>query len=73
MKLTASIDRFESNLAILMVDDVKFELPRKYLPTNIRAGGWVDIQIEENKEKEAEVHKNISKLLDELKKGQHLD
>lgn len=73
MKFTASVDRFEGNLAILMVDDVKFELPKKYLPINIRAGSWVDIQIEENKKKEAEVRKNISNLLDELKKGQHLD
>lgn len=73
MKITASVDRFEGDWAILMVDDVKVELPSQFLPKGVKAGGWVDLQITENKERESEVQKNVANLLEKLKEGKHLD
>lgn len=73
MKITASVDRFEGDWAILMVGDVKVEFPRQFLPKGVKAGGWVDLEITENKEKESEVGKNVTNLLEKLKEGKHLD
>ncbi|AZR73682.1 hypothetical protein BBF96_09965 [Anoxybacter fermentans] len=73
MKITASVDHFEEDWAILMVDDLKIELPRKFLPRGVKAGGWVDLIIEENLEKEAQVRNNVKNLLKELKEGKYLE
>lgn len=73
MKITASVDHFEGDWAILMADGSKIELPLHFLPQGVKAGSWVDLTITPNQEKEVEVRERVKSLLDELKEGKHLD
>lgn len=73
MRYTASLDHFAGEMAILFVDDLKIELPRKLLPDDIKPGNWIDINLEKNNGKTEEVRENIENLLDDLKKGDHLN
>lgn len=72
MKLIASVDHFEGDWAILMIDGFKIELPLHFLPKGITAGSWVNLSITQNHEKEAQVRESVQNLLDELKEGKHL-
>lgn len=73
MKITAAIDRFEGDWAILVVEGKTiFQLPAAFLPANAREGSWVNLTIEENHAKEKEVLSNVKSLMDELKEGKHL-
>lgn len=73
MKIIANIDHFEGEQTILLVDGkVKIELPREYMPAEVKAGSWVNLTIEVNVDKENETRENVKNLLDELKAGKHL-
>lgn len=73
MKITAAIDRFEGDWAILIVEGKTiFQIPVAFLPTNVKEGSWINLNIEENHAKEKEVMNNVKSLMDELKEGKHL-
>ena len=73
MKVTANVDRFEEEWAILIVDEkIQFQLPASLIPASIKEGDWIDLTIKENKTKEQEVLQNVKSLMDELKSGEHL-
>jgi tRNA/tmRNA/rRNA uracil-C5-methylase (TrmA/RlmC/RlmD family) len=82
MKEKAVIDRFEGNLAVLLLKDGQQQLvvPRKSLPRWAKEGHWLQVEIENSevhsaeidKEETARVKERIAEKLARLRRGEHL-
>jgi hypothetical protein len=80
--MKAVIDRFEGNLAVLLVGDEekKMEVPRKSLPKGAREGHWLQLEMEGDsiknvaidKEETARAKQRIAEKLERLRRGEHL-
>ena len=46
MGAKAVIDRFEGNLAVLLVDEKPVNVLRKFLPEGVREGDWLEVVFE---------------------------
>jgi hypothetical protein len=76
------IDRFEGNLAVLLVGDGQEQLlvPRKSLPRRAREGHWLQVEVENgiiqnaiiDKEETARAKQRIAEKLARLRRGEHL-
>ena len=82
MKEKAVIDRFEDNLAVLLLKEGQQELvvPRKSLPPGSKEGHWLQVEIENNEVRSAEIDEEetartkerITEKLARLRRGDHL-
>jgi len=82
MTETAVIDRFEGNMAILLVgeDSKQVDVPRRTLPRKAREGDHLHIEIQDGQVMKAEIdaqateaaRQSIQKKLDRLRRGDHL-
>lgn len=65
--LKAVIDRFEGEVAVLLIDDNVVNLPKKYLPLNTKEGDWVMINIEldttQTKQRKQKVEDLLNKIV----------
>ena len=83
MKEKAVIDRFESNLAVILLKDGQEQLvvPTNSLPSGVKEGHWLQVEIEGGKvisatideEETAKVGERIADKLERLRQGKHLD
>ena len=46
MDIKAVIDRFEGNLAVLLVDEKPVNVSRSILPEGVKEGDWLDVVFE---------------------------
>ncbi len=67
--MKAVIDRFESNVAVLLVgaDELKVDFPKKLLPKGSKEGSWLKVSIELDQEGTAKQTEKIEGMLDKLK------
>ena len=80
--MKAVIDRFEGNLAVLLVGDEekKMEVPRKSLPKGAKEGHWLQLEmngdtilnITIDEEETARAKQRIAEKLERLRRGEHL-
>ena len=70
--MKAVIDRFESNVAVLLVGDkeVKVDFPKILLPKGSKEGSWLKISIELDQAGTAKQTEKIEGMLDKLKNKQ---
>ncbi len=78
----AVIDRFEEDLAVLLVGDSERQVVvhRKSLPVRAKEGQWLKIELDGEKlvnaaideEETAKVKQRITTKLDRLRRGDHL-
>lgn len=64
------IDRFEENIAVLLVRDkeaIKINIPLFLLPLGSKEGDILNITIERNEKETEESKKRVSNLLEKLK------
>ena len=81
MKEKVSIDRFEGELAVLLVGETDrvVIVPRKQLPNGVKEGAWLLVEFEDNKLVSAEndpeeaerARKRIMEKLERLRRGDH--
>jgi hypothetical protein len=82
MKTKAVIDRFEGDLAVLLVGDGenRLNIPRASLPKRVKEGQWLQVEIEDDlfisavvdEEETAKTKQRISDKLARLRRGNHL-
>jgi hypothetical protein len=67
--MKAVIDRFEGNVAVLLVGDneVKVDLPKALLPKGSKEGSWLKLTIELDQAGTAKQEEKIQGMLDKLK------
>lgn len=67
--MKAVIDRFEEDFAVVLLGDeeIRVDIPRKYLPKGSREGSWLTVGFELDPEGEGQQREKIGKLLDKLK------
>ncbi len=78
----AVIDRYEEDLAILLVGDMerKIVVPRKNLPAGATEGRWLKVELDGEKlvsaiideQETAKARQRITDKLQQLRKGDHL-
>ena len=78
----AVIDRFEENMAVLLVGDKERQVivPRKSLPAGVKEGHWLKVELDGEKldsaiideEETAKVKQRIMTKLERLRRGEHL-
>jgi hypothetical protein len=78
----AVIDRFEGDLAVLLVGDERqpLDVPRSALPQGAGPGQWLQIAVESGRVVHAELdpeateaaHQRIQDKLERLRRGEHL-
>ena len=83
MTTKAVVDRFEGELAVLLLNDGQEQLvvPRKSLPNGTKVGHWLQVVIENgtlasaviDEEETARAKQRIAEKLDRLRRGEHLD
>jgi hypothetical protein len=83
MTTKAVVDRFEGELAVLLLNDGQEQLvvPRKSLPHGTKEGHWLQVVIEDgmvlsaiiDEEETAGAKQRIAEKLDRLRRGEHLD
>ena len=79
----AVIDRFEEDIAVLLVGEKERQVvvPRKSLPRGVKEGHWLKINIEEeslvsaaiDEEETARTKQRIAEKLERLRRGDHLN
>jgi hypothetical protein len=79
MKEKAVVDRFEGEIAVLIVgvDKRRMEVHRKQLPKNAKEGQWLQLEIENgvigsvtvDEEETAKVKQRIAEKLERLRHG----
>jgi hypothetical protein len=79
--MKAVIDRFEGNVAVLIVgeDEKRMDVPQKLLPRNAREGYWLQVEIADgevrsaviDEEETARVKQRIAEKLERLRRGEH--
>ncbi len=69
MQMKAVIDRFEGNVAVLLVGDKeeKVDFPKTLLPKGSKEGSWLKVVIELDEEGTAKQTEKIEGMLDKLK------
>jgi hypothetical protein len=82
MKTKAVIDRFEDDLAVLLVGEEEEQLvvPRTSLPTEAKEGVWLEVEVEDDRLVSAVVDldettaakERIAEKLARLRRGEHL-
>jgi hypothetical protein len=82
MKTKAVIDRFEGNLAVLIVgeEEDKLVVPRASLPQGVKEGQWLQVELEDDhiisavvdEEETAKAKQRIADKLARLRRGDHL-
>lgn len=62
--LSGVIDRFEENMAVLLIgdDEVKVNFPKKLLPPSLEEGDWLKIDIAYDDETTAQMRREIEEL-----------
>jgi hypothetical protein len=83
--IKASLDRYEGNFAVIYSDeddDLKFDIPRKLVPPNIKEGSRVLVSVREENNQIIKVQldsqgtedarKRITNKFQRLLKGEHL-
>jgi hypothetical protein len=87
MKIKAVIDRFEEDMAVILLvdDDQKLIVPREELPSDAAEGHWLILDFEDqpgqsplleaniDEEETEHVRKRISDKLNRLRRGDHLE
>ena len=76
----AVVDRFEGDLAVLMIGDEPMDVPRKVLPRKVREGDYLEVTLEDGhivgvKIDHAETERarqRIAEKLERLRRGDHL-
>ena len=65
--ISAYLDRFEGNLAVLLLGDEekKVNFPKSFLPKEVEEGEYLKIEISRDEEKTAEAEAEALKLLQE--------
>jgi hypothetical protein len=81
MKIKAVIDRFEGDKAVLLVgeEEDKLIVPRASLPTGVKEGHWLQVDVEDDRVLSATIDeietKNRAKMIEEklarLRRGDH--
>jgi Protein of unknown function (DUF3006) len=81
--MKAVIDRFEGNLAVLLLNEGQEQLivPRKSLPRGVKEGHWLQVEIENgevrnaviDQEETAKAKQRIAEKLARLRRGEHLE
>jgi hypothetical protein len=77
--MKAVIDRFEGDLAVLILDQERVNVPRESLPEGCKEGSWLDVEFEDGEvrkaviedEETARVRERIGKKLERLRRGEH--
>lgn len=67
--LAVFVDRLEGNLAVLVTGDddkVSFNLPRKYLPDDVREGDYLKLSFQTDPEKTEALRAQVVQLQEEL-------
>jgi hypothetical protein len=80
MKTKAVIDRFEEDIAVLIVGEDRLNVPRASLPPGVKEGQWLQIELEGKRfisavmddEETTRVKKRIAEKRARLKRGDHL-
>ncbi len=69
MRLRAVIDRFEGDLAVVLVGDEEYRLdvPRRFLPPGAREGDVLVLRWEVDRRETEARRKGVVQLIDELK------
>jgi hypothetical protein len=81
MKTKAVIDRFEGDFAVLIVGEGedRLNIPRASLPTGVKEGQWLQLELEDNHfisatvddEETERVKQRIADKLARLRRGDH--
>ena len=81
MKVKAVIDRFEGDIAVLIVgdDEKRMEVSRKLLPKKAKEGHWLQVEIENgviggviiDEEETNKAKLRIAEKLERLRQGDH--
>ena len=68
--MKAVIDRFEGNIAVVLLGDeeIPINIPRALLPNKAGEGSWLKVNFEPDPEGEKTQREKIQGLLDKLKK-----
>lgn len=72
VEISAFVDRIEGDIAVILIgeeQDVRINLPLKYLPANVSEGHWLRISIEIDHKKTDAVRKRVRQLMEELTKN----
>ena len=82
MKTKAVIDRFEEDLAVLIVgeEEGKLVVPRASLPKEVNEGQWLQVEVEDDRlisavvdeDETAQAKQRIAEKLERLRRGGHL-
>ena len=82
MKEKAVIDRFEGDVAVLLVGDHerRVNVPRRDLPRGAKEGTWLQVELDGDRvvsatidqEETERARRRIAEKLERLKKGEHL-
>ena len=80
--MKAVIDRYEGNLAVLILDDTDqpFNVPAELLPPQAKAGHWLEVEIQDgqlltavlNDSETTAAAQRIADKLTRLRRGDHL-
>jgi hypothetical protein len=83
MMTKAVIDRFEGELAVLLLDDgdERLVVPRVSLPLGAREGQWLQVDVQDgvvvsaiiDEEETDSVKQRIAEKLERLRRGEHLE
>jgi hypothetical protein len=71
-KLSAVVDRIESGLAVVVLnddDEVQFDLPLKYLPPGVKAGDHLSLAFEIDEAGTEAARERVAEMKKELKKS----
>jgi hypothetical protein len=71
-KLNAVVDRIESGLAVVVLNDddaVQFDLPLKYLPPGVKAGDHLSLAFELDAAGNEAARERVAEMKKELKKA----
>jgi hypothetical protein len=66
--MKAIIDRFEGDMAVVLIgeDKIHLDVPRKLLPKNAKEGSWLNVVFELDPEVAEKQKQQISSLLERL-------
>lgn len=69
MAMRAVIDRFEGELAVLLVgeDETEFHVPRSELPAGASKGTCLRLSMEVDRQATADAEKRVSEKMDQLR------
>lgn len=70
MGMKAVVDRFEGELAVLLVgeDEIEFVVPRSELPTGTDPGTWLRIELAIDRRASAAAEERVGEKMDQLRR-----